>query len=110
LLGLVGIIATNALISFMIPFAYHSLTVAAVLIGALVIVFALRPRFYQRPVDPVAFWIPFLSHAYLLAAGLVSGVIVHPPVLLAISLAMILVAAYLHWPSIRHVFQKQKPA
>jgi hypothetical protein len=110
LFGLVGIVATNALISFMIPFAYHSLTVAAVLSGALVLVFALRPRFYQRPVDSVAFWIPFLSHAYLLVAGLVSGVILNPPVLLEISLAMILVASTLHWPTVRHIFQGSKSA
>jgi hypothetical protein len=79
------------------------LSVGIALISALILILALRPRFYQRPVDSVAFWIPFLSHAYLLVAGLVSGVILSPPVLLVISLAMILIAFYLHWPTVHRL-------
>jgi uncharacterized membrane protein len=95
-LGLIGVLGTNAFISFVIPFDYQSLTVAPVFISALVIIIASRPRFNQGQVDPLAFWVPFLSHLYLLLAGLVSGVILDPPILLAISLAMIAIAFILH--------------
>jgi uncharacterized membrane protein len=98
-LGLAGILGTNALISFVIPFDYHSLTIAPVLISALVVIVASRPQFNLQQVDPLAFWVPFLTHAYLLFAGLVSGVILDPPILMAISLAMIAIAFVLHRPS-----------
>jgi uncharacterized membrane protein len=98
-IGLVGVLGTNAFISFVIPFDYQSLTVAPVLFSALVVIIASRPRFNQQYVDPLAFWIPFLSHLYLLLAGLVSGVILDPPILLGISLAMIAIAFVLHRPS-----------
>ena len=82
------------------------LSVGIVLVSALILILALRPRFYVRPVDSLAFWVPFLSHAYLLIAGLISGVILSPLVLLAVSLFMFAVALYLHWPTVRHLFQK----
>jgi hypothetical protein len=101
--GLIGVLGTNALITFVIPHDYRELTIAPVLVSGLFIVVASRPRFYQTPVDPVAFWIPFISHMYLLITGLVSGVIFNPPVLFLISIIMISIALYLHWPSIQHM-------
>jgi uncharacterized membrane protein len=82
------------------------LSIAIVLVSALILILVLRPRFYQRPVASLAFWVPFLSHAYLLIAGLVSGVILSPPVLLIVSVVMFALALYLHWPTVRHVLQK----
>ena len=106
--GLAGILGTNALIAFIIPFDYHTATIAPVLIGALVVIIASRPRFYQRPVASVAFWIPFITHLYLLVAGLVSGVIFEPPVLLLISLLMFTLALVLHGPSVQNIFTQLK--
>jgi uncharacterized membrane protein len=109
ILGLIGVLGTNALITFVIPIDYHELTVAPVLVSGLFIVAASRPHFYQTPVDPVAFWIPFISHMYLLITGLVSGVIFNPPTLFLISIIMMSIAVYLHWPSIQHMqIQKSK--
>jgi uncharacterized membrane protein len=105
-IGLAWVIFTNAFITYIIPFDYHTLTIAPVLIGALVVIIASRPRFYQSTVDPLAFWVPFLTHFYLLIAGLVSGVIFDPPALLWIALSMVLLALVLHKPSIQHSFSQ----
>ncbi len=107
-MGLLGVLGTNALITFVIPFDYHAATIAPVLVGALAVIVASRPRFYQSQVDTVAFWVPFISHMYLLAAGLVSGVILDPPTLLLISVVMFTVALVLHKQSIRHIFVRSK--
>lgn len=104
--GMVGVISTNALITFVIPYDFYMLSVGLVLAAAVILVIASRPRFYLRPVASLAFWVPFLSHGYLLVAGLVSGVILSPPVLLVISLIMFAIALYLHWPTVRHMLQK----
>jgi len=102
--GLIGVLGTNALITFIIPFDYHSLTVAPVLIGALVVIAVSRPRFYQKAVDPLAFWVPFLSHAYLLIAGIISGAIFDPNLLLLIGAVMFTSALILHKTSLRQIF------
>jgi len=73
------------------------------LILALVLITSLRPRFYLTPAPSLVFWVPFLSHFYLLGAGLVSGVILNPPVLLAMALAMLIIAFYLHRPTIHQI-------
>ena len=103
LIGLVCVMFTNAFIVYIIPFDYHTLTIAPVLLSALFIVIASRPRFYQTPIDPLAFWVPFLSHFYLLIAGLISGVILDPPALLWIALSMFLLALVLHKPTIQQI-------
>jgi len=102
--GLACVLFTNAFITYIIPFDYHTLTIAPVLLSALFIVIVSRPRFYQTSIDPLAFWVPFLSHFYLLVAGLVSGVILDPPALLWIALSMFILALVLHKPSIQHIF------
>ena len=106
IIGLACVMFTNAFITFIIPFDYHTLTIAPVLIGALFVVIVSRPHFYQTPVDSLAFWVPFLTHFYLLAAGLISGVILDPPALLWIALSMVILALILHKPSIQHSFLK----
>ncbi len=107
LVGLAGVLGTNFLISFIIPFAYHGLTTALAMAAPLLFMFLLKPRFNLRPVPSLVFWVPFLSHAYLLLAGLVSGVIFQPPVLLFVSLLMLGIALFLHRPSIREIFRRQ---
>ncbi len=106
--GLVGVVSTNSLITFVVPYDFYMLSVGLVLVSAVIIVLSLRPRFNLRPVAALAFWVPFLSHAYLLIAGLASGVILNPPVLLLVSLVMFALALYLHWPAIRHLLARTK--
>ena len=104
--GLVGVLSTNSLITFVIPYDFYMLSVGLVLVSALMLVLTMRPRFNLRPVAALAFWVPFLSHAYLLVAGLVSGVILSPPVLLAIGAVMFTIAMVLHWPTVRHIARR----
>ena len=99
--GLAGVLSTNSLIVFIIPYDFYTLTITGLLTSASILVLTLRPRFYLRPVPSLTFWVPFLSHAYLLIAGLISGVILSPPVLLAVSLFMFAIALSLHWPTVR---------
>ncbi len=106
IVGLIGVLGTNALIAYKIPFAYHGLTVTLLLVIALVSVIALRPKFHTTSVPSLVFWVPVLTHAYILVAGLVSGFILEPPFLLLVGIAMIVIAFYLHWHSIRAVFIK----
>jgi hypothetical protein len=103
IIGLAGVLGTNALITFVIPWRYTGLTVFLLLMTALVSVIALRPRFYLTSVPPLVFWVPLLTHLYALFAGLISAVIFYPPVLLAVSLFMIAIALYLHRPTIQQV-------
>jgi carotenoid biosynthesis protein len=106
-IGLAGVLGTNALIVFVIPAGYRGLVVAITLAVAFIFVIVLRPRFYLPSLPSLVFWVPFLMHLYLLSAGLVSGVILEPPALLLISLAMIAIAFYLHRPTIRHVLNSE---
>jgi hypothetical protein len=103
-IGLGGVLATNFLISFIIPFAFHGLTVTIAIATPILFILFLKPRFNKRPAPSLVFWVPFLSHAYLLIAGLVSGVILDPPILLGVSILMLGVAVFLHRPAIRETF------
>ena len=96
IVGLVGVVGTNALITFVIPWVYGGLAVTTLLVAALILVIVLRPRFYQAPVPALVFWVPFLTHAYILIAGLIAGVILDPPALLWIGIFMSATALYLH--------------
>lgn len=49
--GLACVLFTNAFITYIIPFDYHTLTIAPVLLSALFIVIVSRPRFYQTEVE-----------------------------------------------------------
>jgi len=95
LVGLAGVLFTNALITFWLPRALYEITVAAVLTAAVVLVLLLRPRL-ERGHDPLAGQVALLMHGYFLAAGLVSAVIFQPPVLLGVSLAMLAIAYFLY--------------
>lgn len=94
-LGVLDVIAMNALITSVAP-AWYLPTIALTLGLALAVVLSLRPRFGPAPADPVAFWVPFVVHVYCLAAGLVSGVLLRPPVLLLVSALMLALALLLH--------------
>ena len=106
--GMIGVVSTNSLITFVIPYDFYMLSVGLVLVSALILVLTMRPRFNLRLVASLAFWVPFLSHAYLLIAGMISGVIFNPPVLLLVSLVMFALALYLHWPAVHHLLARTK--
>lgn len=99
-IGLAGVLGTNALIAFVIPWALHGWTVFLALTIAFCLLLVLRPRFYLAPVPSLVFWVPFLTHAYILVAGSISGVILEPPFLLFIGLLMLVIALRLHQKSI----------
>jgi hypothetical protein len=103
IVGLVGVFGTNSIISFEVPFEAHQLFVAGTLTLALILVAAMRPSFYLKPLPSLVFWVPFLTHAYVLIAGLISGVILDPPILLWIGILMTGVAFYLHRPTIQQI-------
>lgn len=103
IIGLAGVLATNALITFVVPADYRGLVVAITLSVALVYTLALRPKLSLKPVPSLTFWVPFVTHIYVLIAGLIAGVILDPPFLLAIGVVMIAVAFYLHRPTIQRI-------
>lgn len=104
IIGLFGVLGTNAFIAFVIQTGfYRGLATAILLAIALILVFALRPKFYLWPVPSLTFWVPFITHIYVLIAGLISGVILDPPFLLLVGLLMILIAFYLHRPTIKQI-------
>lgn len=100
-IGVVGVLFTNRLIESIRSYPVYVGMVAAVVLGALLLVILLRPRLHAHPKPALVAWVPALFHIYFLVAGIVSGVIFQPPVLLAVSLLMILVAVLIHyqWPS-----------
>lgn len=105
IVGIIGVLGTNSFISFAVPFEHHDAIVVMTLILALALIIRLRPRFYLTPVPALVFWVPFLTHAYLLAAGLISGVIFDPPILFGVAVLMLIIAVYLHRPTIWHILQ-----
>ncbi len=96
LVGVTGVLITNRIIVSVVPRSLYEITIALVIGGALGLVLWLRPRILARPLPPLSKWTPFTFHAYFLAAGLISGVILHPPILLVVSLAMAGLAWWIH--------------
>ena len=107
LIGLAGVLGTNALIVFGIPAAYRSAVIAFVLLGALTILLLKRPSLNQKPMDSVALWVPLVTHLYFLIAGVLSGTIFNPPVLLLISMAMLFISLFLHRNMLRGVLKRK---
>jgi len=99
LIGLVSVLATNALIVYIVPRQFYELTIALTLGAAIALVLGHRPKLAGHPAAPPVFWVPFGFHTYFLGAGLLSGTILDPPLLLAVSLSMFFISLYLHYPS-----------
>jgi hypothetical protein len=96
-LGTVGVLGTNALIAFvLLPAGLYGISIAVVLLGALILIIALRPLFQHREIHSLAFWVPLAFHVYFLIAGLISGVIFQPVVLLVVSFLMLAISLYFH--------------
>lgn len=106
IVGLAGVLGTNAFITFVVPTSIRAGLIGLTLAVAFGLVIYKRPSFYQKPVDPIAFWIPFLTHAYVLVAGIISGVNFNPIFLFAVGILMLGIAIYLHGKSIKEIFAK----
>jgi hypothetical protein len=104
IVGLGGVLGSNAIIAFEVPFESHKLFVVVTLFLALILVARMRPRFDKPSIPMLVFWIPFLMHVYVLIAGAISGVILEPPALLWVSLIMIVIAFNLHRQTIEYIF------
>ena len=104
LLGLTGVLTTNALITSIVPESIRAETIGLTLSIALITIFLNRSLLNQQKADPVAFWIPFLTHSYILIAGLVSGVVLDPPFLLIVGLGMSMIAFFLHKDTVKKLF------
>lgn len=108
ILGLFGVLGTNAFIVFVVPDNIRSGVIGITIASALAIIILKRPAFYQRPVDPIAFWVPFLTHAYVLIAGIISGWIVSPIFLLIVGILMFVIAIRLHGRIIQEIISSIK--
>jgi len=106
IVGLFGVLGTNALITFVVQPEDRGFVVAITLGIALIFAIAQRPQFYLLPVPYLTFWVPFITHIYVLLAGLFAGVILDPPFLLVMGLLMIAAAFYLHWPTVRNLIKQ----
>jgi hypothetical protein len=57
----------------------------------------LAQRVVMPRASPVPAWaVPLGFHLYFLIAGIISGVILNPPILLVVSLTMLALSLYLH--------------
>lgn len=104
--GIVGVLGTNQLITAGVPDTIQSEVVWGTLLVALFLVRAVRPQLNHSEVPEVVFWVPFAIHIYYLAAGLLSGVFAPAPFLLLVSLAMLALALWLHGPTLRRMMGK----
>ncbi len=97
--GTLGVVGTNALIVFILyPAGLYLPAIGLTLGGALALILALRPRLHVGKIGRVATAVPTAFHLYFLLTGLISGAILHPPILLLVSLLMAAVAWALHKP------------
>lgn len=106
IVGLIGVIGTNAFITFVVPLEVRGSTVIITLGIAIGLIIYLRPKFHVHAVDPLVFWVPFISHIYFLVAGFVSGAIFNPSFLLLVSAIMFALALYLHHPALVKTFER----
>ena len=103
IIGLAGVLGTNAFIVFIVPPQIRSGLIFLTLASALGLILLKRPSLYQRPVDPLAFWVPFLTHAYIMVAGLISGILFDPIYLLIVGIVMLVISFYLHHRTIQEI-------
>ena len=85
ILGTTGVLLTNAIIVFLIPWSWTLAVVITVILGAVALVLSLRPRL-KTTLPLLARLTPAAFHSYFLLAGLISGALLHPPQLLLLSL------------------------
>lgn len=107
LMGVVGVLATNEIITGLVPDAIQSEVVGGTLLVALFLIRAMRPRLNQTELPTLVFWVPFGFHIFFLAAGLFSGAFAPAPFLLLVSLAMLALGIWLHGPTLRRMMDRE---
>jgi len=96
-IGMLGLLFTDVMTTVWVTRASNDITAGGVILVALGVVLGLRPHLKSRPAALTG-WVPSLVHLYFLAAGLISGVLLDIPFLLAVSLLMFLVSLFIHRP------------
>lgn len=105
--GTLAVMGTNALIVFvLVPAGLYELSVAVVILGALLLIVTLRPKLHVKEVGVagtitsalLSASVSIAFHFYFLLAGLISGALFNPLFLLIVSLLMLGVAWFLHRP------------
>ena len=94
-IGLLGVMFTNALIAFWIPRAFYEISIAVTLLAALGIVLFLRPRLLHSA-HPLAGQVALISHGYFLVVGLISGALFQPALLLLVSVLMFGISIFVY--------------
>jgi hypothetical protein len=94
--GLAVVLATNWLIVMLVPLGLYLPAVGGLLGSALLLVLWLRPRRRSAEVAWLSLIIGLSFHLYFLVTGLLTGVILQPPALLLVSLAMLGLTLALH--------------
>ena len=95
-LGVIGVLITNRVIVSYVPETYTLAVIVSVLSAALALVLYNKPRLLPSKIDPLAAWVPLSFHAAFLLLGISTGVIFEHLTLVLVSLAMALIAIYLH--------------
>ncbi len=100
-IGTLAVLGTNALIVFILhPAGLYEVSVAVVIVGALLLILALRPKLRVNEVAMVGTAVPLAFHLYFWLAGLISGALFNPSFLLLISILMLVIAWFVHKPRV----------
>jgi len=95
-IGAAGLVGMDYLLAVNGSYQVYLITIVVVLGAALLLILILRPKLHLRPGSALTCWVPGAFHIYFLAAGLISGIFLRLPVLLAVSLGMMAASAVLH--------------
>jgi hypothetical protein len=105
-IGVLGVMFSNELITFWVPRSLYEATVAALFITAIALVLVLRPRL-MRPPDPLAGQVALIQHIFFFGMGLVSGILLQQPFLLGVSILMLTTSLIVyHGPELRRLVTK----
>lgn len=106
--GTTGVLITNHLITNIPTDLMHYATIIVVLVGALLLMLALRPELSIQSRASFIFLVPLGFHAYFLIAGLVSSAILDPPFLLLVSIVMSIIALGLHRDALNYWYRSKR--
>jgi uncharacterized membrane protein len=108
LVGVVVVLATNAVMAYAIPIYQHVYLTVLIPAIAIAMIVSLQPRLHERQLPAAASAVPLLTFAYLMGAGFYSGIFLENGDLLVITLTMLAILIFLHWPSIKLIFSAKR--
>ncbi len=100
-LGVIGVLSANRIIVSYIPQNHDLTTIAIIFLGGLLFILSRKPNPDHAQMDSLVMWVPVGFHLYFLIIGVISGAIFSSWAILTVSLAMALIAGYIHYPVIR---------